>query len=223
MEIVFWLLGILHWNSERSSMMSQEITLNEFEVFYFMKKGLEGILTVNSGLPEYLFFFSLCRMERSCIFKQKSLETSFEEWYYKFGTNPSVGNCLHYTLEYAIQKLSCGVWSLCQANLLAFLHAESLSRKESVNKKQERNLWKLFATFLLCIWTSVKMLKINLYFSILCCWGNSCDYIQNSSFLLLPITPAPLVSIFVIYCCEQERQLPVSVNYSFREKLRAFS
>lgn len=37
-------------------MMSQEITLNEFEVFYFMKKGLEGILTVNSGLPEYLFF-----------------------------------------------------------------------------------------------------------------------------------------------------------------------
>lgn len=39
MEIVFWLLAILHWNSERSSMMSQEITRNEFKVFYFMKKG----------------------------------------------------------------------------------------------------------------------------------------------------------------------------------------
>lgn len=38
-------------------MMSQEITLKEFKVFYFMKKGLEGILTVNSGFPEYLFFF----------------------------------------------------------------------------------------------------------------------------------------------------------------------
>lgn len=151
------------------------------------------------------------------------MDTSFKDWYCKLGISPSVVNCLYCTLKYAILKLSCGVWSLCQANLLAFLHAESLSRRESIYTKQEWNLWTLFATFLLCIWTSTRSLKITLYFSLLCCWGNSCDDKQNSSFLLLPFSQAPLVYLSVICCHEQERQLRVSVTYYFREKLRAFS
>lgn len=49
--IDFWLLAILHWNSESSSMFSQEITCNEFRVFYFMKKRLECVLTVSRNFP----------------------------------------------------------------------------------------------------------------------------------------------------------------------------
>lgn len=136
-------------------MMSQEITRNEFKVFYFMKKGLECVLTVNSS---FLFFFFLTQQDGKILYlhQEKNMDTSFKDWYCKLGTSPSVINCLHYTLKYAILKLSYGVWSLCQANLMAFLHGESSTRKESVDMEQERNLWKLFATFL-CLWTSIKL------------------------------------------------------------------
>lgn len=154
---------------------------------------------------KFFFFLTLQDGKILHLHQAKNMDISFKDWYCKLGPSPSVVNCLYYTLKYAILKLSCGVWSLCQANLLSFLHAESLSRKESVDTKQEWDLWNLFVTFLSCIWTSTKSLKINLYFSLLCCWGNSCDDIENSSFLLLPFSHAPLVCLLVIYCHEQER------------------
>lgn len=160
----------------------------------------------------FFFFFSLCKMERSCIFIKQKL--------WKLPSKTDIANLekiqvwLIATLKYAILKWSCGVWSLRQANLLSFLHSESLSREESVDMKQESNLRKLFATFLLCIWTSIKLLKINLYFfSLLCCWANSCDDIQNSYFLLLPVSQALLAGILLICWSWTREAAPVSMNF----------
>lgn len=172
-----------------------------------------------------IFFLTLQDGKILYLHQTKNMDTSFKDWYCKLGTSQRVVNCLYYTLKYAILKLNCGVWSLCQANLLAFLHGVSSSRKESVDMKQERNLWKLFATFLLCLWTSIKLLKRNLYFSLLCCWVNSCD--DDTEFFLFVSALQPNSSCLHLsdlqWFHEQERKLPVSVKYSFREKLRAFS
>lgn len=171
-----------------------------------MKKRLDCILKVNEERFPYFFFFSPLTLQDAknlCLHQAQHTEKSLEDLINLEQIQVLLLFALHVRVI-AMQKISCGFWSLFYQPVLIELIQLSciqtlLSNKDSANNEQKRNnLCKSLTTFLLCIWNSIKLLKINLQYFFVCCWGKVLWWYTESLLSVSAIQQGPSC----IYLCD---------------------